>query len=159
MPPSHQSHAHHDRHDLKNSSRSWRERGHFYAFVVPLRWYYVSTVSLSRSHCAQQAFTTLWTMLRATRAWSLHCAHSDFTATERIALRGHGAVTEREQRSSRFHYALTTLLGRLNHALMTCPLRWYIIYRSAINIKNIINNNINDIHMKNECVKTQHDVN
>ena len=131
MPPLHQSHAHHDRHDLKNTSRAWRERGHFYPFVGPLRWYYVSTASLSRSHCAQRAFTTwLWTMLRATLAWRLHCAHSDFTATKRIALRGHGAVTEREQRSSRFHYTLTTLLGRLNHALMMCPLRWDK-YRSA----------------------------
>ena len=85
---------------------------------------------LPRSRCAQHDCTTLYVTLNTELALRLHCAHCVCTTTTPITLRPSDAFTARMRRSSRLHCALTTLLLRLQYALITRLLRSPRSYRN-----------------------------
>ena len=130
MPPSHQSHAHHDCTTLFTISKSWSERARFAFFVNHLRQHYDVIAPPPRSRCAQHDCTTLYATLNTTLALRLHCAHCVFTTTKPITLRPSDAFAARMRRSSRLHCTLTTLLLRLQYALITRLLRSPRSYRN-----------------------------
>jgi hypothetical protein len=93
----------------------------------PLRLHYDITASLPRSCRAQHDFTTLHATLHTALALRLRCAHCVLTTIMPITLRPSDAFAACMPRSSRLHCALTTLLLRLYHVLITPSLRYDMI--------------------------------
>ena len=102
-------------------------------FCGLLRLNYDVLASQPRSYCVQQAFITLYTMLNTTFAQRLHCAHCDFTTTNRITLHANDAITASKQHSPRLKFAIVTHLLRINHAphAPTAPSR-IILYKHRL---------------------------